>query len=185
MILGITGRSGVGKSTAIQYLGDWDFHHIDLDQLGHQAQQDQTIKDQLVNRFGTGIVMDHQINRAALGEIVFADSQALLDLNQIVHPWMKGQVRIQLDKYAQKELIVIQGALIDEIGLRPFCDELLLIEADPLRILESSGERAIRIGKSQRSIESYTAQATHIIHNDFTDRFAVAVTDYVRSIMRS
>ena len=150
MILGLTGLAGVGKSTAARYFLDIDpdAYHIDLDQLGHQAHQDQGIKDQLFKRFGKDIFNGTSINRAALGKIVFENVQALLDLNQLMHPWMREQVKIQLQKEKHRHLIVIEGALLDEMSLIKYCDQVLLIEADLDQVLESRPQAKKNMEKS-------------------------------------
>ena len=81
MIIGITGGTGCGKTTALQAIEQLGGMVIDCDQVYHDLlRTDTTMLRAIENRF-PGTVKDGVLDRKALATIVFTDEQALHDLN--------------------------------------------------------------------------------------------------------
>ena len=172
MIVGLIGRAGSGKThaqTLIKaHFGCWI---IDLDQLGHYCLGLDFVKARLVDQFGAEIMTDAgQINRSNLAEKVFSEKASLTALNRIIHPVMKEQVVAQLEPL-QGQPGVIVGAVLLEIGLRAYCDYIVVIDAEDDAIFKQSGNRAIRAHSSQRSRDEYRHVADDIVKNTFDDAF--------------
>ena len=74
-----------------------------------------------------------KINRKKLGEIVFADKKKLKQLNEIVHPALKKavieEIKLRTPNSQLPTLIVINAAVLKEIGLLPLVDEVWLVTA--------------------------------------------------------
>ena len=65
MIIGITGRVGVGKSTAVSYIVDnYDCVIIDLDLIGHDLLEEDKIKNRCIIQFGNQIVSENNIKKS-------------------------------------------------------------------------------------------------------------------------
>jgi dephospho-CoA kinase len=95
---------------------------IDTDELAHQTLARGTpTYTAIVKTFGKDILnADQTINRRVLGEIVFADEQKRLALNQIVHPqvakmWQESLAR--LERGGQTEVAVAMIPLLYEVGV--------------------------------------------------------------------
>lgn len=88
LLIGLTGGIASGKSTIGKRLAELGATRIDADQLAREAVAPGTPGlAQVVTRFGDDLLLPSgELDRAALGKIVFGDSQALADLNAIVHP---------------------------------------------------------------------------------------------------
>ena len=97
-VIGLTGGIGTGKTEASLILGELGAEVIDADRLVHEGYQKGTeIWRAVVDEFGKGIVStDGGIDRTKLGAIVFNDDEALIRLNDIVHPL----VRVELEARA-------------------------------------------------------------------------------------
>jgi dephospho-CoA kinase len=85
---GLTGGIASGKSTVAAMFRDLGAKIIDADRLAHELlRSGSAVHTQIVNRFGRGILdAAGEIDRARLGEIVFADAEGRAALNAIVHP---------------------------------------------------------------------------------------------------
>ena len=83
--------------------------------------------------FGVNILTENkEIDRKKLGAIVFNDNDKLKKLNQIVHPAVKKQVKLEIEeaRRKQKEFFLIESALLMEDHYEELCDELWYIYAD-------------------------------------------------------
>jgi dephospho-CoA kinase len=113
-ILGITGPTGSGKTTALQCIQDRGGCVLDLDAVYHRLleTEPQLLRD-LEARF-PGVVRDGALDRKALGAIVFADPAALQDLNAITGRYILAETDRQLQA---AEAAGVPLAAIDAINL--------------------------------------------------------------------
>ena len=87
--IALTGGIAAGKSVASRRFAQLGAHVVDHDVLARQAvAPGSAALSELVGRFGDKIFVGEELDRAALAKIVFSDSQALSDLNTIVHPYV-------------------------------------------------------------------------------------------------
>ena len=116
-VIGITGRTGSGKSLACKWItaNIKRVEHIDCDDIGHQVLEMADIKPKLLETFGNNIDEDGKINRKKLGDIVFNNKQELLKLNDIVHPKICDEVN-NIIKTTEQSIIIIEGALFIKLA---------------------------------------------------------------------
>lgn len=88
IILALTGGIACGKSETGRILTEEGFAVLDVDTLAHKLMAaGMPVFQRVVSRFGDGVVgVDGEIDRQALGRIVFRDPEALKELNALVHP---------------------------------------------------------------------------------------------------
>lgn len=127
--IGLTGGIGSGKTTVAQIFEVLTIPVYYADQAAKDLMnQDPDLKKEIIAAFGKEVYTEGNLNRAFLGEMVFADSEKLARLNSIVHPatlkdassWMQNQKT----PYAIKE-----AALIFEAGLENFFDFIIGVSA--------------------------------------------------------
>ena len=99
-IVGITGGTGCGKTTALQELEAMGALVLDCDAIYHELLESSAeLLGEIENRF-PDTVQDGKLNRKALGAVVFADSAALSDLNAITHKYVGLELQRRLREFA-------------------------------------------------------------------------------------
>ncbi len=134
LVLGLTGGIGTGKSEVTRALASLGASVIDADRVGHEAYKPhQGIWQEVVQAFGEGILQpDGEVDRKALGAIVFSQPDARAKLNGIMHPWMADEIEQRIDQMRQEgaEVVVLEAALLIEAGWQRLVDELWVTTAD-------------------------------------------------------
>ncbi len=127
MIIGITGGTGCGKTTALAVFQELGGMVLDCDQIYHQLlHTDRAMQDAISQRF-PGTVHNGELDRKKLGSIVFADNQALLDLNAITHSAVRQEVLRRLQGQACP--VAIDAIGLFEGGLAELCDVTVAVTA--------------------------------------------------------
>lgn len=171
MIIGITGGSGCGKTTALDVIREQGGLVLDCDAIYHRLlQEDPALLRAIEARF-PGTVENGQLQRKKLGNIVFSDASALKDLNKITHTAVKQEVQRQLAQH--QGLAAIDAIGLFEGDLAELCDVTVAItapvEARIARLMAREGiDRAYaekRIA-AQRPQEEFTALCHHTLENN-------------------
>ncbi len=145
-VIGLTGGIATGKSTVSNLLRACGVAVIDADVIARQVVAvGQPAYHQIVAYFGQSILMaDRQIDRKALGAIVFRDKEQLKKLESFTHPAIivafKKQIAI-LQKSVDIPFIVLDIPLLFEVGLQTLCDEVWLVMVDRYRQIERLCQR--------------------------------------------
>ena len=127
MIIGITGGTGCGKTTALAVIQELGGVVLDCDAIYHRLlQQDKALLSAIENRF-PGTVENGTLNRKKLGNLVFSDKNALLDLDKITHTAVKNEVLRLLEP--KPKLAAIDAIALFESGLNPLCDCTIAVTA--------------------------------------------------------
>lgn len=127
MIIGITGGTGCGKTTLLNCIRDRGGLILDCDVIYHELlRTDAGMLSAIDARF-PGTVEAGALNRKKLGAIVFADEQALLDLNRITHAAVKQEVLRRLE--SAPRLAAIDAIGLFEGGLAELCDVTVAVTA--------------------------------------------------------
>jgi dephospho-CoA kinase len=177
VVIGLAGGILSGKSTISGMLAEKGAVIIDADEIGHEAYKPGTgTWQELRDAFGDGILkIDGDIDRKRLGEIVFADPDALIRLNNIVHPRMHEMVREEIDRLKGEgvPVVVLEAALLIEAGWTDLVDEVWVAVAPEQvavkRLKERGGlseEQARARIRSQMSSEERAKHADIIIDTD-------------------
>jgi dephospho-CoA kinase len=186
LVIGLTGGIGSGKSTVSALLAERGAVVVDADEIVREVQQPGTpVFAAMVERFGPGIVAgDGGLDRAAVADRVFNDSQALADLNDIVHPAVGKEIAERMAALAETDEVVVLDVplLVESPNAYPVAG-LLVVDVDPevavRRLVQHRGmrEEDVRARMSrQASRDERLARADRVIDNSGTrDDLAVAV----------
>ena len=188
MIIGITGGSGCGKTTALNVIRDMGGLILDCDAIYHQLlQTDTAMLDAIDTRF-PGTVEKGTLDRKKLGTIVFADENALLDLNAITHGAVKKEVLRQLE--CNPKLAAIDAIGLFEGGLAELCDVTVAIiapEKDRIARLMARDGISEEYAKSriaaQYTDDWFRAACDHVLENNGKlDAFATKCVAFFKSL---
>lgn len=185
MVIGITGGISTGKSTCTTILQRaLNAHVINLDQIGHRILNEPLTQQIIVKTFGQQVLNleTQEINRKALGHIVFSDNHALLKLNSIMHPKIT-EITLSILRSSTSKFILIDGALISQVGLAPYCDILISVNASLENRRQHGPSNWDKISAIQASENDYNKSATHILKNTFDENFNTEVEKLAKEIM--
>jgi dephospho-CoA kinase len=172
LVVALTGGIGAGKSLVAQYFSELGARVVDADQLSRIAiERGSEGFDEVVTRFGESILRNGDIDRKALGEIIFGDKSAKEDLEAIIHPRVRELFFEVVNDLAADEILIYEIPLLVETGASSNFDQIITVEAE----LEIRKSRLLKRGMFISEIESRLAAqaspaereaaATHIIEN--------------------
>lgn len=181
MILGITGGTGCGKTTVLQAVRELGGTVLDCDAIYHRLlEQSSQLLLAIEKRF-PGVVTEGKLDRKKLGAQVFADPNALLDLNRIAHGAVKQEVLRLLTP--KPELAAIDAIALFEGGLAELCDYTVAVtapkEARLRRLMARDGiteEYALARINAQKSGEQFREMTDFCLENDGTQAEFAAKT---------
>ena len=115
--IAVTGPFASGKSTLVRLLGELpDTETASADEIVHHLlKNDQKTISRVVERFGDGVRGPDGIDRKALGREVFGDAEALRDLEEILHPLVRGETDRRIEA-SGAEMFVVEIPLLFETG---------------------------------------------------------------------
>lgn len=131
MKVGITGGIGSGKSTVCRLFAERGIAVYDSDREAKRLMAG-PLRASIEARFGASIYHDGQLDRRALAQVVFNDSQALADLNALVHP----AVRADFEAWAERQTgdyVILESAILYESGFDDTVDRVVAVLA-PLEV---------------------------------------------------
>ena len=177
MTLGITGRSGCGKSTVTTAFSRHGVPLADADQISREILlPDSPLLPKLAERFGQDILnLDGTLNRRLLADRAFATPEGKAALDNITHPEIVARIRAAKQKAESDgaELFVLDGAVIVGTAAEAECDKLLVVttpfETSVARIAARDGispEMAERRLNAQTPEAVLTAKADYVLCND-------------------
>ncbi len=187
MIIGITGGTGCGKTTLLNLIAEKGGLILDCDAIYHELLiSDKAMLSAIDARF-PGVIEGGRLNRKKLGGIVFADEQALLDLNAITHAAVKQEVLRRLEQKPQ--LAAIDAIGLFEGKLAELCDVTVAVTAPTedrvrrLMLRDGISEDYARSRIAAQHEEGwFREKCGHVLENNGSfDAFATKCVDFLRS----
>lgn len=177
LVIGITGGIGSGKSAVSELLVRNGATLIDADKVGHAAYVPHTPAwEEVVATFGPTVIGENEeIDRKALGSIVFSDPEKLAQLNAIMHPKMADMIRDEITEYKNQgiEVVILEAAILIEANWLPLVDEVWVVIASEDTVVKrvmarnNFPEEAIRARiNSQITNDERIKYASLVIEND-------------------
>ena len=130
-VVGLTGGIGSGKSLAAQFFSQLGALVIDADQLARTAiERGSEGFDEVLLRFGDTVLMNGDIDRVALGQIVFENPEAKKDLEAIIHPRIRVVFEEAVASLDADEIMIYEIPLLVETNAADRFDFIITVESD-------------------------------------------------------
>ena len=178
-VIGITGPTGAGKTTALKELEKLGGFVLDADAVYHEIlKSNLTLQKELEGRFGSMLDERGSFDRKRLGAVVFHDPQALADLNAIAHRYVGREIQARLLQAEQggAPAAAIDAIALFESGADRLCDVTLAVTAPPqVRVKRIMAREGISEAyawsrvRAQQPEEFYTGRCQYVLVNDCAD----------------
>lgn len=181
-VIALTGGIASGKSTIGRRLAELGAVRIDADELAREAVAPGSPGlTRVVQRFGSDMIgANGELDRAALGAVVFSDPAALAELNAIVHPEVR---RIAADRIAAAEAANPDAVVVYEIPLLVETGSARDGDWDLVLVADAPAEQRIERMVELRGMAAAEARAR--IAHQASDSERLAVADAVIDASRS
>jgi dephospho-CoA kinase len=169
--IGLTGGIAAGKSEALKAFARLGAATLSSDAVVHELLESDSLRERLAERWGPEVIADGGIDRAKIGEIVFADPEQLSWLEEQIHPLVQERTANWLFSLPEDtEFAVVEVPLLFEAGSdKVFDTTVAVVSLDEVR-----RERAAARGHAlvdEREARQLTQvekaeRAEHVIEND-------------------
>lgn len=191
MIIGLTGGTGTGKTSVSRYFESAGYDVIDYDLITREIyKKGSACLKEIAEHFGSEILTsDGELDRRALGAIVFSDKKSLEKLNSIVYKYIIEYTADIIENSKDKKLLLDAPTLF-EAGLQNKCDKLIGViapkELRVERVMQRDNlerERVIDRINSQKDDDFYIKNCDYIINNNGSVSYMEAqASDIIREI---
>lgn len=177
-VIGITGQTGGGKSTACNVVRDMGYPVIDADKISRDvvSEGQQCLADLALEFSITILNVDGTLNRQKLASIVFSSPEKLLRLNQIIFPYITEEICAQIQKLEDEgkhKLVVLDAPTLFESGCNKICDAVISVIAPQnvrlnrivIRDRLTDEQARARISAQQED-QYYISRSNFVIVND-------------------
>jgi dephospho-CoA kinase len=171
LTIGLTGGIAAGKSEALKAFARLGAATLSSDAVVHELLESGRLRARLVERWGPEVVADGQVDRAKIGEIVFADPGELTWLEAQIHPLVGERTADWLGSLpAETEVAVVEVPLLFEVGRDAVFDTTVaVVSADEVRRAraEARGHTLVDEREARQLTQFEKAErAEHVIAND-------------------
>ncbi len=140
--IGLTGGIASGKSSVGRLLEARGWPVLDADQYARDALAPNTAASQAVaHHFGAAVGTAADLDRKALGRIVFSDPDQRRWLEALIHPVVRERFQHELAELRDEPVVVLMIPLLFEAGLDVLCSEIWLVDCTPKQQLERMIQR--------------------------------------------
>lgn len=171
--IGLTGGIAAGKSEALKAFERLGAATLSSDEVVHELLEGEPLRGRMVERWGPDVAVDGEINRAKIGEIVFADPEQLTWLEAQIHPLVQHRTAEWLTSLPEgTEVAVVEVPLLFEVGSEKVFDATVaIVTADGLRRERAAvrGHALVDEREARQLTQMEKAeQADYMVENDGT-----------------
>jgi dephospho-CoA kinase len=190
LTIGLTGGIAAGKSTALAAFEKLGAATISSDAVVHELLDSEPLLRRLTERWGEDVAPGGRVDRARIGEIVFADSDELAWLEAQVHPLVGERIGAWLAALpAETEVAVVEVPLLFESGMEGVFDtNVAVVTSDEVRRARAEARGHALVGERearQLGQDEKAGRAAHVIENDGSiEELEQALADLLEMLRR-
>ena len=171
LTIGLTGGIAAGKSTALAAFGRLGAATISSDAVVHELLDSEPLLGRLIERWGEDVALEGRVDRARVGQVVFADPEELTWLEAQVHPLVGERIGSWLASLpAETEIAVVEVPLLFESGMEGVFDATVaVVTSDEVRRARAEARGHALVGERdarQLPQEEKAGRADHVVEND-------------------
>ena len=133
IVIGVAGGIASGKSTAARVFERLGARVLDADAIGHDLLRTEGMRDHIRSAFGEDVLTaEGDVDRRALGRLVFGDGQARQRLNRLVRPAIRAEIRHRIAGIRSEGydgVVVVDAPLLVDTGPTDLADRVILVTA--------------------------------------------------------
>lgn len=175
-IVGLTGMSGAGKTTACEIFAAEGFGIVNCDLVSRVVvEKGRPALAELAAHFGNSVIQsDGSLNRKVIGNLIFSDNSARTDFNKIIYPFISYEMIKTVKSYIDDgvKIILLDAPTLFESGTDDFCNAVVSVVSDKETCLNRimirdklTYEEAANRLKSQFSPDFYRDRSSFCIEN--------------------
>jgi dephospho-CoA kinase len=171
LTIGLTGGIAAGKSEALAAFERLGAATISSDAVVHQLLDSEPLLGRLIERWGAEVAPAGRVDRARVGEIVFADPEQLSWLEAQIHPLVGERIGAWLSSLpAGVEFAVVEVPLLFESGMGGVFDTTVaVVTSDEVRRARAEDRGHALVGEREaRQLPQgeKAGRAAHVVEND-------------------
>ncbi len=186
-IIGLTGMSGAGKTTACAIFEKEGFEIIDCDVICREiVEKGKPCLNEIVNAFGKEILnSDGTLCRRKMGKIVFTQKDKRESLNGIMYPYV-SYIVIKRVLSAKNRFVIIDAPTLFESGTDGLCDIVVSIVAERESLIDRIAERdGIDRNMAESRLDSQHNADFFIENSDYVIQNNNNVEEFTRSVLKT
>jgi dephospho-CoA kinase len=173
LTIGLTGGIAAGKSEALAAFERLGAATISSDAVVHELLDAEPLLGRLTERWGAEVVSGGRVDRAKVGEVVFADPNELSWLEAQIHPLVGERIGAWIRALpGDVRIAVVEVPLLFESEMEPVFDTTIaVVTSDEVRRSRAEARGHALVGERearQLAQEEKAARAEHVIENDGT-----------------
>lgn len=190
-VIGLTGMSGAGKSTACEIFRESGFDNINCDLICREiVEKGKPCLNEIADFFGNSVLTEGgELNRPQMSKLIFTDSKKRIALNGIMYPYV-SYIVIKRILCTNNKYVIIDAPTLFESGIDDICDIIVSIVAERetliKRVIKRDGideKSAAERLSSQHCPQYYAERSDFVISNNQTnDDFINKITEAIDRI---